>query len=230
MSKLKSEWNLTEEKKHPKLKQPIISLLSPGLDSPVSTYLMMRQGFDCASLTFLNGGKESILNKSKMIKIGNQIRKLTGRKIVMHFVDYDDILNAISEKCESRITCVLCKRMMIRTAVALAKLYNANFIINGDILGEQASQTMDNLFAIHQVNEEIPLLRPLIGFNKLDVVKISQKVGLYPFCIENAPACTFNPKYPETRANLQHIWKNEILLDSDDYIKKIIEKIVIVEI
>ena len=212
------------------LDKPIISLLSTGLDSPVSTYLMMRQGFDCVSLTFLNGGELSNENKLKIIKIGKKLKNLTNRNIIMHFVHYDEILESIRDLIEPRITCILCKRIMVKTASLLAKRYNAIFMINGDILGEQASQTMDNLLVVHQVNKEIPLLRPLIGFNKLDVVKISQKIGLYPLCIEKAPACTFNPKFPETRANLQQIKSNEKRFDPNSLVEVIIEKMEILRI
>ena len=85
--------NRIEEESQHQLNNPIISLLSPGLDSPVSTYLMMKQGFDCASLTFLNGGTDSHLNKQKMIQIGKKLQELTRRKLIMHFIDYDELPN-----------------------------------------------------------------------------------------------------------------------------------------
>ena len=124
----------------------------------------------------------------------------------------------------------MCKRYMLRTARFLAIKERADFIINGDILGEQASQTLDNLVQIQKAVDDIPVIRPLIGFEKADVIKLSQKLGLYELSSLPAPACGRNPKYPETHAKERDIVITEKGINYDSIAKKIIAKAEIIEI
>jgi tRNA uracil 4-sulfurtransferase len=192
-----------------------ISLLSTGLDSPIASYLMMKQGYNCLSLSFLNGGEEANKNREKILAVGNKLVELTGKKMRMHFVNYDPILEEFQFVDTQKSTCLLCKRNMIFTSVKLAHHYGAKMIVNGDILGEQASQTLDNLYVVHQINKEIPVIRPLIGFDKLDVIKISQKLQFYEISLMKGPACEFNPKFPETRAKIDDIVALEAKFDRE---------------
>jgi tRNA uracil 4-sulfurtransferase len=209
----------------PQFKKSFVSLLSTGLDSPIATYLIMKQGYDCYSLSFLNGKEKSKENREKIIKTGKKLMSLTNQQIRMHFIDYDEIIEEIGTKIEGKILCILCKRIMIRVAAKLAEHYEANIIVNGDILGEQASQTLDNLYVVHQVNKKIPVIRPIIGFDKLDIIKISQNIGLYDISLIKTPGCENNPKFPETRAKLDMILENERNANIDDSILKIVKNL-----
>jgi tRNA uracil 4-sulfurtransferase len=211
-------------------KNSFVSLLSTGLDSPIATYLIMKQGFDCLALSFLNGKDQGYLNKEKIIKIGKKLVSLTGRKLRIHFVDYDYILDEIKSKCEPKFTCILCKRTMLLSASQIAQHYNAQMIVNGDILGEQASQTLDNLFVVHQINQEIPVIRPLIGFDKLDIIKISQKIGMYDLSLIKGVSCTNNPAHPETRARIKDILQTECNIDRQEIQKTIMNGIIYVDV
>ena len=209
---------------------PFISLLSTGLDSPIATYLIMKKKMDCFSLSFLNGGEKIEENRNKIIQVGKRLVKLTHRQLRMHFVDYDRIAEQIQAKCNPKLTCVICKRTMILVAKELAKFYNAKSIVNGDILGEQASQTLDNLYVVNQVNRDIPIIRPLIGFDKLDIIKISQELGFYELSLITGPACEFNPKFPETRAKIKEVIQSEENLNRDSLMKEISNLINFVDI
>jgi len=209
---------------------PFISLLSTGLDSPIATYLLMKKKMDCFSLSFLNGGDKIEENRNKVIQVGKRLVKLTQRRLRMHFVDYDQIAKQIQTKCNPKLTCVICKRTMILVARELAKFYNAKFIANGDILGEQASQTLDNLYVVNQVNREIPIIRPLIGFDKLDIIKINQELGFYELSLITGPACEFNPKFPETRAKIKEVIQSEENLNRDSLMIEISNLINFVDI
>ena len=204
------------------LSPSFVSLLSTGLDSPIASYLIMKQGYNCIGLSFLNGKEKSNQNREKIIQVGKRLVQLTHRKMRLHFVDYDAIVGIFKEQCEPKLTCVICKRTMIQSAVYLTHFYKSAMIVNGDILGEQASQTLDNLYAVHQINKEVPVVRPLIGFDKLDIIKISQKVGLYELSLIKGLACDNNPKHPETRANLQKLLSTETNINREDILKKII--------
>ena len=139
--------------------QAFVTLLSTGLDSPVATYLMLKQGFNAYTLSFLNGDKSGYKNRDKILVMGHKLVDMTSQHLKMHFVDYDKYLDQFITNCERKFTCLLCKRLMIRMAVSLAQQYGAKFIINGDILGEQASQTLDNLFVVNEINGSIPVIR-----------------------------------------------------------------------
>ncbi|TFH27023.1 MAG: hypothetical protein E4G98_06520 [Promethearchaeota archaeon] len=202
-----------------------ISLLSTGLDSPIATFLMMRQGLDPITLSFLNGQAQAGENQEKILQIGQKLVELTGRRMIMLFVDYDRFLERFQHTSETRLTCILCKRTMMDMAKTLAQRYQAKYIVNGDILGEQASQTLDNLFVVHQINREIPVVRPLIGFDKLDVIKLSQNIGLFELSLLKGPACEFNPPFPETRAKIDQVRKIEAEIDRAGLREEILSQI-----
>lgn len=208
-----------------RIMKKLVALLSTGLDSPIACYLMMRKGYDIVSLSMLNGQEKNHINLNKVEKIAQKLVELTGRKIYMNFVDYDRYLNDFIKKCDQKITCILCKRTMLQTAAALAKQNNAVGIINGDILGEQASQTLDNLFVVNEINNEIPVIRPLIGFDKLDIIRLSRHCGLYELSLIEGVGCNKNPQFPETHAKLKYIQENEQNIDRSDILKQILSSL-----
>ncbi|MHA1338649.1 MAG: 7-cyano-7-deazaguanine synthase [Promethearchaeota archaeon] len=207
-----------------------VSLLSGGLDSPVATYIMMKKGFDCIAINFNPTIDPQNLNKKKIIQIAEKLKELTKKNITVYFINNRDILTIFKNSMKRKLTCILCKRFMLRIAETLAIRENAFFIVNGDILGEQASQTLDNLVQIQKVITEIPVIRPLIGYEKLEVIKLSQKLGLYPLSILQAPPCDFNPKYPETHAKSSEIEQTEQNIDFKAWIKAILESAEKIEI
>ena len=207
-----------------------VSLLSTGLDSPIATYLIMKKGYSCFSLSFLNGLENGIKNKEKILKVGKKLVELTGQPMRLHFVDYDPIVTQFQAQITSKNTCIVCKRTMLMTAAEMANFYHSSMIVNGDILGEQASQTLDNLYVVHKSNLTVPVVRPLIGFDKLDIIKISQKVGFYDLSLIKGPACEYNPKYPETRAKLDEILRDEDKIDRPKIQKQISQVIEYVDL
>jgi thiamine biosynthesis protein ThiI len=94
---------------------------------------------------------------------------------------------------------------MLLGAYSLVKISQADFIVNGDILGEQASQTLDNIAVIQKIMAKIPVIRPLIGFEKKDILKLSHELGFYELSTLPDAQCTFNPMYPETHAKSDDI-------------------------
>ena len=210
-------------------KKRLVALLSGGLDSPVSLYLMAKKGFDCIILSFLTGQDPELKNRDKIIKIVEKIKELTGSNFKLYIADHDSTLSQFSDAPLRKLICLMCKRYMLRAARLLVIKEQADFIINGDILGEQASQTLDNLVQIQKVVNDIPVVRPLIGFEKADVIKISQNLGIFPLSSLPAPSCGRNPKYPETHAKERDIIFTETDIDYDVIARKIISKAEILE-
>lgn len=209
----------------------IISLLSEGFDSPIATYLMIKQGFLPVCVTFITNNENIDKFKSKIIKIVKILSSFIQKvKIKIFFIDHTNNLTFLKENCERKLTCILCKRFMIRIAKKIGELEGTNLILTGDILGEQASQTLDNLYTYQQIAENATIIRPLIGFNKLDVLNISRKIGLYEVCSEKSDFCTNFPEFPETHAKVPIIEESEKNIPILSLIDQSIKEAEIIEI
>lgn len=199
-----------------------ISLLSGGLDSPVATHLMMEKGYDCICITFLIGDDYQ-KSKEKMVKIVKRLKKLSNNKITLILFKHNDILEKFISKGKRKLTCILCKRYMLRVARYIAHQTDSIFIVNGDILGEQASQTLDNLVQVQKVIDDIAIIRPLIGFEKLEVINKSRELLLYELSILPESGCNYNPKYPETHARTSDIVESEKDIDYETLVQDIVK-------
>jgi len=185
---------------------------------------MINKGFSPVFLTFLTSDDKEHTLKNKVIKIVQTLAEFAKTEIKIYFIHHDPNLNLFKENCERKLTCILCKRLMIRIAKEIGKIEGTNVIVTGDILGEQASQTLDNLYAYNDLLEGFILLRPLIGRDKLEIIKINEKIGLYEITSQSSAGCQYNPQYPETHAKLREVNREESLINYDDLIKKSIEK------
>lgn len=212
------------EKRRVRITNKFISLLSGGLDSPIAAYLMIKKSYTPVFLTFLTSDDKEQSLKKKVIKIVQTLVKYAKTNIKTYFINHDPNLEIFKKNCERKLTCILCKRLMIRIAKDIAKIEKTNIIVTGDILGEQASQTLDNLFAYNDLLENFIILRPLIGCDKLEIIKLNEKIGLYEITSQSSAGCQYNPQYPETHAKLREVNREELLINYDDLIKKSIEK------
>ncbi|MFX1498721.1 MAG: tRNA 4-thiouridine(8) synthase ThiI, partial [Promethearchaeota archaeon] len=122
-----------------------------------------------------------------------------------------------------KLTCILCKRLMIRIAMRIANLEKTNFIVTGDILGEQASQTLDNIYLYNDLISNYILIRPLIGWNKLEVIELNKRLGLYDIVSHLTISCQYNPQYPETHGKLKEVQLNELKLNFSEICKESIK-------
>ncbi len=195
-----------------------ISLLSGGLDSPIAAYLMMKKGFKPIFLSFLTSDDIDHSMRNKIIALTQKLSNFTDFKVKLYLINHDPNLNLFKQYCERKLTCILCKRLMIRIAKHIGKIENTNFIVTGDILGEQASQTLSNLHVYNDLAEQVAIIRPLIGWNKLDVIKLNEKIGLFDICSQKSAGCKFNPQYPETHAKLKEVNAEESKLDMNNLI------------
>jgi len=201
-----------------------ISLLSGGLDSPIAAYLMMNQQLTPIFVSFLTSDDNEESMKRKVIKIVTELKKCSKVQLKLYLIYHDPNLNLLKTKCERKLTCVLCKRFMIRIAQKIGNLENTNIIVTGDILGEQASQTLDNLYVYNDLLKNHILLRPLIGMDKLEVIKLNQKSGLYDITSKTTAGCQFNPQFPETHAKPDEIIREESVIQIENLINDSISK------
>lgn len=200
-----------------------ISLLSDGFDSPVASYLMIKRGFTPNFITFITSDVKVKEFKEKILSIARNITRPIEEQVSLYFINHVVNLTEIQQKCERKLTCILCKRLMIRIAKKLATEKNIKNIVTGDILGEQASQTLDNLYSYNDVITDFVLLRPLIAWDKLEVINISRKIGVYEICCEKIVSCGFTPEYPETHARIKEVMREEDNLKIDELISRSLE-------
>ena len=185
-----------------------ISLMSSGIDSPVSTYLLSRRGENIVLVhadlgPYIEGNAtETIMHLAAHLKT-----HISG-KIKIYFVPHAPVLSTIKKKCKNRYICILCKRMFLRFAEQLAANENAAAIITGDSLGQVASQTLYNIRVIEQAIC-FPILRPLIGLDKEEIIRIAKRIGTYDISINQSHGCIAVPQKPTTKAQLDQILKEE---------------------
>ena len=185
-----------------------ILLLSDGIDSPVAGYQMGRQGVELIALHFLTTSS----NPDSQIKgVASIVKRLEGAldtSIRVYVVPHADVLSTLSTSCKRNLTCVLCKRMMLRIAGGLANETDASFIIMGDSLGQVASQTLANMFAEEQATS-VPVLRPLIGMDKTEITEISRQIGTYDLSASSQSHCSYAPEKPSTHSSLAEVQEEE---------------------
>ncbi len=199
----------------------LITLISGGIDSPVAAHLMLKKGCEMTAIHLKNSTDKRQLEKIK--KILKTLEKLHNTKISLYSIDHAQTLEKITKKCDTKLTCILCRRFMYRIAEEIAKKEKADAILTGESLGQVASQTLDNLYAEHS-STRTRVLRPLIGFDKSEIINISKDIGTYETSILPDTSCPFTPKYPETHAKKKDIESAEKKLDIDTIIKKVTKK------
>jgi len=207
----------------------VICLLSDGLDSPVASYMMIKKGFIPIFLNFLTSTSSSKKMREKIVKIAKELSSFSNYKTKLYIISHTSNLEVLKRECPRKLTCVLCKRLMFRFAKEIGKREKSNFIITGDILGEQASQTLGNLFSYQNLFKNFVKISPLIGFNKKDVIDLNKKIGLYDLCSEKIASCDYNPQYPETNAKIHEVLSAEKGYNPKNLILKSLEKTELLE-
>lgn len=197
-----------------------ISLLSGGLDSPIAAYVMMQRGFTPIFISLLTSDDYEESMKNKVINIVKVLSTFTQNELKIYFINHDHNLEGFKQACDRKLTCILCKRLMLRISQQIGRLEGTNIIVTGDILGEQASQTLDNLYSYQNIIQDFILIRPLIGWDKQEVIDLNKKIGLYKITSEASAGCKFNPQYPETHAKLSEVEDSEKKVNIPNLVEK----------
>lgn len=200
----------------------VIALISGGKDSPLATYQIARKGFKVVGLHYENFPYTTEENERRAEKIIKRLDRLLDQKLEVYFVPHGHILTSILKNCPRRLTCVLCRRMMFRVAEEIAKNLGAEGIVTGEALGQHASQTLKNL-TVSDSAVEIPILRPLLGYNKNKIVKLGKKLGLFGNGMKTATCCTATPEHPSVQSSLKKVKKVEEKLDIEALIQESVE-------
>ncbi len=210
----------------PNSQSKLVSLLSSGFDSPVAAYLMMKRG---ARVIFVHFHGYPYTDKDEMEQVKDLVKILSDFQLdtKLYLIPFGHVQRSIATNVgvPARIRTVLYRRMMLRIAEEVAHKEQAKGLVTGDSYGQVASQTPENIFAIHDASK-IPLLQPLISFDKEDIIKIAEKIGTSEIsALPCKDTCTmFTPKTPEIKAKISELRQCESLLDIDGFVKSSLEK------
>ncbi len=188
-------------------------LLSGGIDSPVAGYMIAKRGVKIDAVYFHAPPYTSERAKQKVVDLARIVSRYAG-PIYLHVINFTDIQLYIHEKCPHEELTIIMRRYMMRIAEHIAKETECLGLITGESIGQVASQTMNSLIATNEVCE-LPVYRPLIGFDKQEIVEVSEKIGTFETSIQPFEDCCtiFVAKHPVTKPNLNVIRRHEHNLD-----------------
>ena len=192
-----------------------VSLLSGGIDSPVSTYMMAKRGLALDLVHFFSPPYTSQQAKEKVIELAQLLTPYTGRTM-LHIVPFTKIQEEIRKNCPEEYFTLIMRRFMMRIAGSIAGRIGAGCIVTGECLGQVASQTMEAMRSTEDVCE-LPVFRPLIGMDKEEIVTISRRIGTFGTSILPYEDCctVFTPRHPKTHPALEEVRAAEAALDAD---------------
>ena len=200
-------------------------LLSGGIDSPVAGYMVAKRGVELEATYFHAPPYTSERAKQKVIDLAKLVAKYSG-PITLNVVNFTDIQLAIYEKCPHDKLTIIMRRYMMRIAEELGKESGCLGLVTGESIGQVASQTMHSLYCTNEVCT-MPVFRPVIGFDKQEIIDLSEKIGTYETSIQPFEDCCtiFVAKHPVTKPNLNIIQRDEHNLDDciDELFKTAIE-------
>jgi thiamine biosynthesis protein ThiI len=196
----------------------VACLLSGGIDSPVAAHRMMKRG---CSVTFVHFHSYPILSRASQDKARELVALLTRwqRRSRLYVVPFGEIQQQVVLAVPAPMRVIVYRRLMMRIAEQIARARAAQALVTGDVIGQVASQTLENLAVVGSV-ATLPVYRPLIGMDKEEITAEAIKLGSYPISIlPDQDCCTlFTPRHPQTRARLLQIEAAEAVLPVDDFV------------
>ncbi len=192
-----------------------VSLLSGGIDSPVSSYMIAKRGVQLELLHFASPPYTGEQAREKVLQLAQELTVWCGR-LTVHVVPFTEIQEEIRRKCPEDHFTLIMRRFMMRLGDRLAHELACKAIVTGESLGQVASQTIQALVVSDDV-ATLPVLRPLIGMDKEEIVRIARHVGTFDTSILPYEDCctVFTPRHPKTKPNLEEVREYEAALDID---------------
>lgn len=205
-------------------------MLSGGIDSPVAGYMTIKRGVELYYLYFESRPHTSIEARNKVIELARKLEKYNSNGKLM-VVNFTKIQETIYKNLDTTYLITIMRRMMYRIAERVAKKNKCLAIVNGESVGQVASQTLSSMVAVNDVTN-YPILRPLCSFDKLDIIEISKKIDTYETSILPYEDCctVFVPKHPVINPNLKFIYEEESKIDFEPLLKEAVDTIEVVDL
>ena len=200
-------------------------MLSGGIDSPVAGYLALKRGIDLECLYFESPPHTSLEAKNKVIKLASIINSYSGN-IKVNVVPFTKLQEAIYKNVDESYVITIMRRMMYRIATEVVKKKNLKVILNGESVGQVASQTLSSMIVINNVTN-LPIIRPVACLDKLEIIDIANKIGTYETSIlPYEDCCTiFLPRHPVINPVLEKCLEYEARFDYETLVKECVDNI-----
>ena len=197
-----------------------VSLLSGGIDSPVSTYMIAKRGVKVIPVHFFSFPYTSEAAKEKVLELAHILEDYCG-KLTVEIVPFTRIQEEIRDKCPEEYFTLIMRRFMMRIAERIANNYGAKAIVTGENLGQVASQTMEAMASTQSVIS-MPVLQPLIGMDKEEIIALARKLGTFDTSVLPYEDCctVFTPRHPRTHPNIEDVEKAESALDVEALVEE----------
>ena len=202
-----------------------VTLLSGGIDSPVSTYMIAKRGVRLIPVHFFSFPYTSQQAKDKVVELGRQLTEYCGR-MTLEVVPFTHIQEEIRDKCPEEYFTLIMRRFMMRIAKRIADANGAKAVVTGENLGQVASQTMEAI-ASTQAVIDMPVLQPLIGMDKEEIVTLARKIGTFETSILPYEDCctVFTPRHPRTHPKLKEVEAAESAMDIEALVDEAVKGI-----
>ena len=190
-----------------------VTLLSGGIDSPVSTYMIAKRGVRLIPVHFFSFPYTSEAAKEKVVELAKLLTEYCGR-MTLEVVPFTHIQEELRDKCPEEYFTLIMRRFMMRIAERIAEANGAKAIVTGENLGQVASQTMEAMASTQSVIH-LPTLQPLVGMDKEEIVQLSRRIGTFDTSILPYEDCctVFTPRHPRTRPKVSEVAEVEQTLD-----------------
>ena len=201
-------------------------MLSGGIDSPVAGYLALKRGVQIECIYFDSPPHTSIEAKNKVLTLASILNEYSGH-IKVHVIPFTKLQEAIFKNCDPTYMITIMRRMMYRITERLAKKRNCKIIVNGESIGQVASQTLTSMNVINEVTN-MPVIRPVACMDKLEIIRMSEKIGTYETSILPFEDCCtiFVPKHPVIHPDLKKAREMETTFDYEPLIQECLKNVV----
>ena len=205
-------------------------MLSGGIDSPVASYLTMKRGVAIECIHYASPPYTSNAALEKVLDLARSVSRYQGH-IRVHIVPFTDMQLAIYQNCDESYAITIMRRMMYRIAEQICEKQRCLAIVNGESIGQVASQTLESMQVINQVTQ-MPVIRPVVAMDKLEIIAIANKIHTYDISIQPFEDCCtiFTPKNPVTKPTLRKAEKMEASFDYGSLLKEAVEKTEFIDI
>ena len=206
-----------------------VLMLSGGIDSPVAGFMLARRGMRLDAVHFHSYPYTSEAAKEKVETLCKMVSEYAG-SMNLYVVKFTHIQEEIHEKCPEELMITMMRRLMMRITEKIASSHGGQAIITGESLGQVASQTIESITSSNSV-VKMPVLRPLIALDKLEIIEIANKIGTYDTSILPYEDCctVFLPKFPAIKPKMETILKAESALDVETLVNEAIENLEVIK-
>ena len=201
-------------------------LMSGGIDSPVSLYYLLRQGHEVVTVHLDNRPFTDDTPMEKVVDHLQILRERFHQAIPLYVLPHGPTQITLMRNTDRHVGCILCRRFMWRSAERIAEREGASFLATGEALGQVASQTLSNMRSA-TVSVKLPIVRPLIGFDKQEIEAVAKQIGTYGISTRPGLCCQAVPDRPATRSNLVQILGEEERIDVEQIIDDCVRRAIV---